>query len=141
MLWCQPRVPPPPGRLSRLCAGSHQPAKASDWLARSPRQPPCAGGVCLVLPLPTCHTGSFCGRQRGVGGGHHSMKPRGRENVQRPGFAKPQRRAIGINTQVRASPSLSWLVTPRTFQTWTSQLQTAGGHLEKEAIRCASVDS
>ena len=69
------------------------------------------------------------------------MKPRGKEDIQPPGFAKPQRTGTGINTQVHAFPSLSWLVTPRAFQTRTSRLQAAGGHLEKEGIRYASVDS
>lgn len=69
------------------------------------------------------------------------MKPCGKEDIQPPRFAKSQRTGIGINTQVHAFPSLSCLVTTRAFQTWTSQLQTAGGHLEKEAIRYASVDS
>lgn len=68
------------------------------------------------------------------------MKPHGKEDIQPPSFAKPQRTGIGINIQVHTFPSLSWLVTPRAFQTWTSQLQTAGCHLEKEAIRYASVD-
>lgn len=135
MLWSQPQVPPHEGWWSRLCAGSHQPAKASEWLAHPPHQAPCAGGLCLVLPLPRQHTGSLCGRQHGMGEGHHSMKPCGKEDIQPPGFVKSQRTGIGINTQVRAFPSLSWLVTPRAFHTWTCQLQSAGGHLEKEATR------
>lgn len=94
----------------------------------------------FVLPLPRCHTVIPYGRQHGVGWGHHSMKRHGKEDIQPPGFIKPQRTGININTQIHAFPSLSWLVTPRAFQNCTSQLLTAGGHLEKED-RYASVKS
>ena len=68
------------------------------------------------------------------------MKPHGKEDIPATSFAKPQRTGIGINTQVRTFPSLSWLVSRRAFQTWASQLQTAGYRLEKEAIRYTSAD-
>lgn len=67
------------------------------------------------------------------------MTLHGKEDMQPPGFAKPED-DTGTNTQVYTFPSLFWLITPRAFQTWTFQLQTAGGHLEKKAFRYASVD-
>lgn len=136
-------MPPPEQWSSQLCAGSHQPAKASDWLVHPLHQAPCAGGLCLILPLPRCHTGRLYGRQHGVSGRHHSMKPWGKEDITHPPpiFAKPQRTGSGVNTQIHTFPSLSWFITLRTFQTWTSQLQTAAVHLGKQAIRYTSVDS